>query len=221
VSNAQTNRISTAILLLSVGVLAVAAGIWVADKRTSQVVAVPAGLEATVLPQPRPLEPFSLVDHRGEPFTSDQLNGRWTFTFFGYTHCPDICPNALGVLNAVDTRLARDPALHRDLQVVFVSVDPERDTPEQLAQFVPYFNPSFIGLSGTPEQVRDFTGQIGIMYMRTPAPGGESEEGYFVDHTSSIMLFDPKGRLHALFSTPHDPEAIAHAFATIRQRYRN
>jgi protein SCO1 len=217
------NRSTVWILMLLVAALSVGLGVWVAQKRAAHeaVTRMSPDVGATVLPQPRPLPAFALVDQHAEPFTRDSLEGHWTFMFFGYTHCPDICPDTLVVLNALDKRLAEDPRAHADTQVVFVSVDPERDTPELLSQYVPYYNPSFVGVGGDPDAIQDFTRSLGIMYMRAPSPSGvDDDEHYLVDHTASILLIDPQARLHALFSVPHEPERMARAFATIRQHYR-
>ena len=104
-------------------------------------------LSATVFQQPRAVQPFELLDHHGESFTPESLRGQWSFVFFGYTHCPDVCPTTLSVLNSVALRLADAPDATR---FVFVTVDPERDTPEVLARYVTYFNGEFVGVTGEP-----------------------------------------------------------------------
>jgi protein SCO1/2 len=167
---------------------------------------------ATVIPAPRTLTAFELQDHHGEPFSGQSLNGRWSFLVFGYTHCPDICPTALMMLSQVDERLKRDK-VDADYQIVFVSVDPERDSRQRLAQYVPYFNPGFVGIRGGDSELQKLTAQLGIVYMKVQS--GRAEGDYLMDHSASILLIDPQGRYHAVFSAPHSAEAIAEDFKRI------
>lgn len=171
-------------------------------------------INATVLEPPASLEQFQLTAHTGSPFTLDSLKGNWTFMFFGYTNCPDICPTTLSTLTKMDKILVeQDP--EADSQVVFVSVDPERDTVEKLSAYVPYFDPSYIGVTGNRADVNRFTRGLGILHVRT---GGESDVDYLVNHSTSILLFNPDGDLRALFSgVPHDAANLADGFLKIVQ----
>jgi len=214
-SSSGPQRSGLAILVL-ISLLAVGVGLWV-GKSMFQRGGIPLPQSSryiTVLPEPRPLEAFSLTDHHGQPFTRDSLKGQWTFMFFGYTHCPDVCPNTLSMLNLVAKRLAAAPAGRNDVRFVFISVDPERDSIEQLAQYVPYFNKEFVGATGTPDQIKALSRPMGVMYMR--APGSEAKENYLVDHSSSIMLLDPRGEWHAMFPAPHDVAGIVEEFTKLR-----
>jgi protein SCO1/2 len=162
--------------------------------------------QATLLPTPKALAPFSLTNHHGAPFTLDALRGRWSLLAFGYTHCPDICPTALANLARVRHLLtAEDP--DTPYRTVFISVDPQRDTTARLAAYVPYFHESFLGATGTPEALRALAGQVGIRYERVEAP--DSAMGYLVDHSAAILLTNPRGELHAVFGAPHDPRTMA------------
>ncbi|MFQ5642821.1 MAG: SCO family protein [Thiogranum sp.] len=172
--------------------------------------------QATLLQPAKTITGFQLTDHEGKPFTHANLKGKWSFAFFGYTHCPDVCPTALSMLARVMRKLEKDNSLEELPQAVFFSVDPERDTPGLLKKFVPYFHPDFIGVTGDPQQLRQLTRQIGIMYGK--APGGD-KNNYLVDHSASIFLFDPDGDFLALFGTPHDPDLIAQGFITIKNYY--
>lgn len=207
----KTGRILFAIIL---AIVATAAGIWSAtiilDRRVNL-----QELEATRFPVARLLTPFELIDHNKQIFNETTLRNRWSFLFFGYTHCPDVCPTTLSVLNTVANRLEDIKA---DIRFVFVSVDPERDTPEQLAQFVTYFNGDFIGLTGSKQQIEQFTSDLGIMHMRVAAE--ENASGYLVDHTASVLLIDPDGRYHAVFSPPLVVDAITDDFRKILKAYR-
>ena len=153
---------------------------------------------ATVLSQPMGVPTFTLTDHKGNPFTEKDLQGHWSFIFFGYTHCPDICPTALTLLNQVDLLLQEKPiSVHP--RFIFISIDPQRDTPERLAQYVTYFNPSFLGVSGLEEQLKRLTNPLGIAYQRS-FTDASSNQNYLVDHSASILLIDPQAQLRALLN---------------------
>lgn len=170
----------------------------------------------TLLPQPKPLQPFLLTDQDGNPFTLENLRGHWTFLVIGYTSCPDVCPTLLATFKAIDRQIT--PAEAKPAaNFLFVSVDPARDSPAQLAKYVRYFNPRFLGATGKDDEaLHALTGQLGLLYKR--AEGETSAMGYLIDHSASIMLIDPEGRLAAVFSSPHDPRLIAEDFKTIVAR---
>jgi protein SCO1/2 len=170
---------------------------------------------ATVLDVPVPLPHFSLLDHNGEEFGRFSLVRKWTFTFFGYTHCPDICPTALVDMNAIYHSLVEKNKLG-NTQFVFVSVDSDRDTVELMKEYVTFFNEDFIGVTGDPETVTSISVPLGVSYIRVPS---ESDDDYLVDHSASLLLIDPLGRMRAIFLPPHDPEAIADDFRGIRDKY--
>jgi len=172
--------------------------------------------QATLLPSPKPIAAFNLTDQKGERFTLDDLKGHWTFAFFGYTHCPDVCPTSLGMLAQVMRSLEKTTPPEQMPQGLFVSVDPQRDTPETLAKYVAYFYPEFIGATGDSAQIDALTHQLGVLYIRKQ---GDSAGDYLFDHSAAIVLLDPDGRYHALFNVPHDPEKIASDFVQIRNYY--
>jgi len=172
---------------------------------------------ALVLTAPRALPRFSLTDHTGAAFDLGRLRGHWTLMFFGFTHCPDVCPTAMFTLARVVEQLGELPA--EDMPaVVMVSVDPNRDSPETLASYVPYFNPDFVGVTGDMPQILGLTGAMGVAFAYTPAEG--TGEDYGVDHTASIFLVDPAGRLAAVFGPPHDASDIAHDYRLILETER-
>jgi protein SCO1/2 len=178
---------------------------------------VPPQLEqATLLPSGKPVTDFQLTDHNGQSFTLENLRDKWTFAFFGYTHCPDVCPTSLAMLGQVQRKFEKQPALDALPQMVFFSVDPERDTPELLSNFVPYFHPDFVGATGDPKEILALTRQLGILYAKAEGSGADD---YLVDHSAAIILFDPEGRFHALFGVPHDPDLIASDFLLIKDYY--
>lgn len=162
-----------------------------------------------VYPEPRPVSPFKLAAQDGKPFDLESLKGKWTFVYFGYTYCPDVCPTTLAEL-ARAKKLLDQAGL--SAQYVFVSVDPQRDTPKRLAQYVAFFDPGFVGASGSDEALSALTRQIGIVYS---FPEGTKGATYAVDHSSIVALFDPDARLHAVFTPPQEAEGIADGFRKI------
>lgn len=197
-------------LMVSVAILAAALGVVAA--RWAETTAAPE--KALLLDTPRALPEIRLVDHEGRPFGNERLSGSWSLVFFGFTHCPDVCPTALFTLDRALDELTEVPPGERPA-VVMISVDPARDTPEKLASFVPYFDPEFIGVTGDLPEIQRLTNAIGVAFAYTPRPG--TRDGYTVDHTASIFLIDPQGRLAAIFSTPHDSGVIARDFLRIRE----
>jgi len=170
----------------------------------------------TLLPSAKPVADFQLTDHRGQPFTLENLRDNWTFAFFGYTHCPDVCPTSMAMLAQVQRKLEQQDGLDKLPQVVFVSVDPERDTTALLSQFVPYFHPGFIGASGDQQNTLSLTRQLGILYGKT---GDSAADNYLVDHSAAIILLDPDGAFRAVFGVPHDADLIANDFLAIKNYY--
>ncbi len=200
-------------LLLLAGCLAVVLGVQ-AYLGLSQKPQARPQIPGLLWPNPKPIGDFSLTDHRGEAFGLKQLKGQWTFLFFGYTNCPDVCPIALTVMNNVARQLSEDPAQQNNVQFAFVTVDPERDTQEQLAGFISYFNEDFIGVGGPDDKLAGLTRQLGIVFIRSKP---EADGSYLVDHTASILLVNPAGELIALFRAPHDPVEMAQRFDRIRE----
>ena len=169
-----------------------------------------------VFEPPLPLQAFNLIDHEGNSFSPVNLLGYWTFVFFGYTNCPDVCPMALVDLNAVYDELQNKFVLG-NTKVLFVSVDPERDSISHLGEYISYFNEDFIGVTGNAAQVSSFAKQFGAVYKRVE--NNEDDQDYLVDHTASIMLIDHLGRLISIFPPPLDHEKIAADFLKLRDRY--
>lgn len=161
----------------------------------------PAAIELTTgayLSPRRALPQFSLIDQHGQPFGSTQLRGHWSLLFAGYTNCPDFCPTTLTLLAALEKRLRAQAAPVRP-QVIFMSVDAKRDTPAQLAAYVPYFDPEFIGITAPDQRTANaVAARLGVSVIITPQPDGT----YTVDHSSSVLVIDPAGRLAAILSGP-------------------
>jgi protein SCO1 len=167
---------------------------------------------ATVLSEPLAIPAFNLSEHHGNPFTEKSLQGQWTFLFFGYTYCPDICPSTLILLNQVDKLLSEKKILPHP-KFIFISIDPDRDTLKQLGDYVTYFNQAFLGITGDKTELEKLTRPLGIAYARDPKTA--SSENYIINHSASILLVEPEGQLRALISPPHDAEEIAKDYKTI------
>ncbi|MEE4360434.1 MAG: SCO family protein [Pseudomonadales bacterium] len=173
-------------------------------------------LGIVILPTPREVTPFALVDERGEPFTQDDLVGHWTFAYFGFTHCPDICPVTLSVMGNALRELG-DAGVADAFTGMLVSVDPERDTPEVLANYVPYFHPDFVGATGAASEIATLAAQVSVAYARVPAENGTDD--YTMDHTGNLVIFNPRGHYLGLIRMPHTPQQIETAYRTLAARY--
>ena len=164
-----------------------------------------------ILPRPRDLAPIKLLDHTGAPFTNDRLMNVWTFVFFGFTNCPDICPTSMAVLGQVERALQQeDPQLANQFAGLLVTVDPERDSPETLGQYATAFSPRFYGLRGTREETAELATQVNVAFAKVP-----DGDGYTMDHSGQIVVINPKGHFHGFIKLPHDAETIRLAFQTL------
>ena len=146
---------------------------------------------------------LALADHTGRMRTLAEFTGKVVVVFFGFTQCPDVCPTTLASMKAVKSKLGEDGKL---LQVLFVTVDPERDTPELLAQYVSAFDPSFIGLRGEPEATAQVAKDFKVFYQKVP---GTTPGTYTVDHLAGSYVYDPAGRLRLYVRHGQPPDAIA------------
>ena len=152
---------------------------------------------AIVLDKPRIFSDFELVDHRREVFNKERMKGIWSIVFFGFSHCPDICPTTLAMLNDTYSKL-KDNEKER-LQIVMISLDSERDTVEKLAEYLPYFNKEFIGVTGNKHLIRRLTAELNVAYNQVPLGGDD----YTVDHSTQLILVNPMGHYHGFFKAPH------------------
>ena len=151
-----------------------------------------------LLQTPRNFGDVKLIDHRGDAFTRDRMEGVWTLIFFGFTYCPDICPTTMAFLDKFMAQLVGTEV--EDTQVVMVSVDPGRDTVEQLSQYVPYFNSDFIGVTGEFLDIHRFATALNTPFRKVPGQGDE----YQVDHSANVVLINPRGDYHGFFKAPLD-----------------
>ena len=141
--------------------------------------------------QSRDIKPFTLTDQNGQAFTNEMLKDKWSLVFFGYTSCPDVCPTTLQNLGFIYDQLKASAS---NSQVILVTVDPKRDTQEKLKQYIAYFNSEFIALRADHGVLFPFARNLGLMYAIS-----DEEEGYLVDHSASIVLINPAGKITAIF----------------------
>lgn len=165
-----------------------------------------------VFDQPRIFKDFSLVDHRGEAFKLDDLKDKWSLVFFGFTACPDVCPATLSMMKQVKSQLDTD--IEKQVQFILVSVDPARDTVDQLAQYMPYFDTEFIGLTGEFLEIKRLANQLNMAFVKVPQ--GDS---YTVDHTANIALVNPYGHYHGFIKPPLDNARIKLTLQSIVSRF--
>jgi len=162
-----------------------------------------------VFDQPRQITDFELKDHKGQPFSSADLEGQWTLIFFGFTQCPDICPLAMADLSRLMDELP--PELEANTQVLMVTLDPARDTPEVLADYVPYFHKDFVGVTGEFLTIRRFANELNVAFSKVT----QGEDNYTIDHSGHISLINPRGDYHALFKPPFNADKMARHYAAL------
>lgn len=164
-----------------------------------------------IFEQPRAFEDFSFIDHNGEVFDQSDLEGKWTMIFPGFTFCPDICPLTLSILAETWDLLEDGP--REDLQVLMMSVDPHRDTSERLAQYVPYFNENFIGITTDIGKTLWIAQQLNIaMSVVNPETAGDY---YSIDHSANIVLINPRGHYAGYFKPPFDAPRIKLTYQSV------
>ena len=183
---------SSWILAGLVALCAAAAGLWLARELDHSPPELGSG---TWLPQARSVGSFSLTDDRGSAFTERQLRGAPALVFFGFTHCPDVCPTTLVTLAQI-----KRATVMPHLRVLFVSVDPARDTPAVLGRYVHAFDPDFTGLTGNERAIGELAARLGVAYERVELGGGD----YTMDHSAALFLLDDAGRNIAIFTAPFD-----------------
>lgn len=192
----MTKRLSW--LLVAVAALCAAlAGFWLARELDSSAPQLASG---TWLGVPRTVADFQLTDSQGHPFTARDLHGKPSLVFFGFTHCPDVCPTTLVKLAQVKKA---DPVA--GLQVVFVTVDPQRDTPEAVGKYARNFDPAFIGLTGDQAAIDKVTRAFGVAALRIDLPGGD----YTMDHSAAVFLINSRAQIVGIFTPPFDTRRFA------------
>ncbi|MCR9277868.1 MAG: SCO family protein [Pseudomonadaceae bacterium] len=175
------------------------------------------GQGVVTLPRPRDLGPFELESTAGGMFTNDDLLGKFTYLFVGFTNCPDICPTSMAELGKARKLLADmgKPDLLDAYQVVLLSGDPERDTLEKLGQYAKAFGSDFIGIRGGLVESSEFARQLNARFDKVPDDNG----GYTIDHTANIVIINPKGHYHGFMKYPHSAETIRAAHVSLNHHF--
>lgn len=187
--------------LALVAAIGLVVGRWYGDRGADH--GAPAVRSILLYPTPRALPPFTLRQPDGQALTAEALKGNWVMVFFGFTHCPDVCPNTLAILKQVEARAAQ--AVHAPpFKTLFVSVDPERDGGQALAEYVRYFSPRMLAATGEATELQKVARATGTVYAKVA--GGDG--AYTIDHSAHIVLLDPDGRMRGVFRPPLDAEAI-------------
>jgi protein SCO1/2 len=187
----------TRLLLAAAALCAGLAGFWLAQQLDRDGPRLASG---TWLPRPKLVEDFTLTDSSGRAFTRRDLGGAPSLVFFGFTHCPDVCPATLMKL----AQVRRRAAVAR-LRVLFISIDPQRDSPPLLGMYVHAFDPSFLALTGEPRAIAAVAANFGVAVNRVPLPGGD----YTMDHSAVVFLTDGAARIDAIFTPPFEVAALA------------
>jgi len=201
-SPAPASRPNLTLLIVLAAVVA-AFGLWLGT-RYATAPAQPKLASALLYPEVRAIPDFALQQANGKPLTPAEWRGHWNFVYFGYTTCPDVCPTTLGDLKSVWAELGKR-GVQDKVRVDFISIDPERDTPDTLAKYVGFFSPDFVAATGTDAELTKLTRALGIVYSRTKKDDGSIE----VDHSGSIVIVDPQGRLVGLFRPPFAAKDLA------------
>lgn len=192
-------------LLISLAaIFALILGIWVSTLQLSDDDVSnkksPVDIQGLVLDPARIIGVPELTKDDGSPFVMQDLKNHWSIIFFGYTNCPDVCPTTMSVLASAKKQAKEFPVVY------FVTIDPQRDKVEMLGEYVDYFDPEFIGISGSEKMIEALTLQTSVVYMKVFQ--SKDEEEYLMDHSASLLLIDPAGRLRAFLKAPHSPQSI-------------
>jgi len=199
--------------LIRIGVLAIVAfalGLGLARALWPSKRAIPSTELATILPTPRSLPPLALLGQDARPLGPAFFKDHWTLVFFGFTRCADICPTTLAMLAEVSRNLSALPASERP-RVLFVSVDPERDDPQRLAEYLRFFDPAFLGATGSVQAVAAAAAAFAVPYAKVALPDGS----YTMDHGSGLYVVGPGGGIVAFASGVRDPGALARDYRKI------
>jgi len=208
-SNTKTSAVPL-IILTVISIAAMVGGMYFSGHLSVKPKPV---IEGTFFDKPMPVKPFSLLNHHKKTFNAKSFKGKWSFVFFGYTNCPDVCPQTMNILKIASIEFSKHPDHFSNTQFIFVSVDPERDTPEKLAKYVSYFGSNFIGVTGKATEIASIGRQFGILHKVT---AHKDPSKYQVDHGGHIILINPKGQWQALLRYPHNSKKMIYDYSNIR-----
>lgn len=171
---------------------------------------------AIIFDQPRLVKEIKLIDQDGEPFTKSDFEGKWTLLFYGFTQCPDICPMTLFQINQVFEKL--DPPIREQVQAGLVTLDPARDTPEKLKDYVASFNPDYFALTGEFLDILKFARNVNVAFTKVPLATKSDPDNYTIDHTGNIVLLNPYGDYHGFFKPPFELAKLKLTLSSVVQK---
>lgn len=204
--------------ILIVLVIALAAGLGlVASQYWFARDTAPAGPEletVRLFPQPRALPPFALQQSDGTQLVPGELHGHWTLVFLGFTHCPDVCPTTLADLSRAQKEWEALPEARRP-RVLFVSVDPERDSPDRIGEYAAFFHRDTLAATADIPALEEFARSLSLVFMKVPLGGDAPADLYTIDHSAALALLDPEGRMAGVIQGPLEPAAIAADLAAL------
>jgi protein SCO1/2 len=209
--NRTTAYVLIAAIAAALGLLAAQA--WFAHSPQG---ARPALKSARLFDPPRELPPFSLRQSDGTPLVPGELKGHWTLVFLGFTHCPDVCPTTLAQLAGAQKQWATLPEAVRP-RVLFVSVDPERDTPDAIGEYAHAFHRDTLAATADVPALETFAKSLSMVFAKVPATDGAPADQYSMDHSASLAVLDPQGRLTGFIQPPFSPQDIAADMAALSE----
>lgn len=170
-------------------------------------------IEGILWPAAHPIGPFQLQTQHGKPFAPTSFSGTWNFVFFGFLQCPDVCPTTLDRMRAFRRLLISANSAADQYQFVFVTVDPANDSPAAILSYLAFFDPAFLGLTGPESEISKLAHSLSAHYDRVVDAGGRTQ----FEHTTSVFVVDPQGRVVAALPSPHEPASMASMFTALRQ----
>jgi len=211
------------IIMFVAAVVALSAGVWIAKKNATpqaQNLTKPQVIQGAIYPQAKKLKPFNLLDQQEQKITDKDFLNRWSLIFIGYTHCPDVCPTTLALLNQVDEVMKKQNM--QAPKIVFLSVDPQRDTPAVLKPYVEYFNKNILALTGEAAEIKQLTQQLNAVYRKAKGASGNLEaDDYLMDHSSALLLINPNGSLQSVLTAPHTPANVIDSILKSQAYFEN
>lgn len=216
-SSKQLSKRNLLFITLAFAAIALFFGLWTQyNSSKSNGIDLDSG---TILPVPHDISPFHLVSADDKPFTNENLKGQWSLLFFGFTKCPQLCPTTLSLLNDAYQNIEK----HKQVplpQVVFISVDPDRDSSKQIKEYLNGFNKNFIGATGSQKSLDTLTREMSILYAKVEDPNATNIEEYNIDHSGTVLMVNPLGQLFAVFSTPQDANELSDDIEKIEAHYK-
>jgi len=199
------------VLITATAIIAMTVGIWFGKQSDisfgSQSPVKPEVIQGAIYPSAKIINDFALLNQHSNKVTKADFLNHWSLIFVGYTHCPDVCPTTLNVLNKVNEFMTAQKV--QAPKIVLLTVDPQRDTPAVLKPYVEYFNKNILALTGDPAEIKALTQQLNAVYRKAKGASGDIEkDDYAMDHSSALMLINPNGNLQSILTPPHTPANI-------------